>query len=136
MSVRRSLRARGRSSLRGRSTAIGARFTLEVAPESGNSILRYPVFVVTGPVVGEDRELLSRHDVGVWLRLDLAPNVADFPLQHCTDVRGNLAIVVFFRYLKGLSHGEWSANHVAVTAQRTCQDRIVQECEERSDGSN
>ena len=108
-----------------------------MAPKPGHGILRYTVVVVTAAVIVEDGKLLLRHHVGIWLRLDPAPDIADLPFKHCSHRRGYWAVLVFFGYLKGLGQGEGSATHIAVMLQKICSlRRAVRRYESRSDGSD
>ena len=51
-------------------------------------------------VVIENSELAFGHDVGIWLALDLAPDVVDGPVKYTASRRVDLAVFTVPCYLK------------------------------------
>ena len=103
-------KARPRTSVRDNSTGVKSinfrSIAMEVVPKAADGPLGdVRLRKVTTEVV-EDGKLVLVHDIGIWLRLDLSPDLSNGSLEN--GVNGGMDFVAFAipRYLEGSGYSE------------------------------
>lgn len=87
------------------STNFGWR-SLEVIPESCNSLLRYPEGAEPSAVAVKDGEFVSGHNISVRLRLDTLPDFSKRSFEYGIHGRVNLSIFIVPDELHRACHGK------------------------------